>query len=542
MTTCPTQLEYRRLRVPRENRSVLIDPPLHGAGRLADENVRLRNEHGRYDCQGRSLGSLISQARDELIREALSYSAAYRDVERPPEGSSPRIFLAGHQPQLFHPGVWLKNFALGHLASRCGAVAVNLTVDSDTCKQTALKVPSGSATEPQSEQFLFDRPGPSVPYEQRRIEDRETFSDFGHRVAERIAPLVPEPLIADYWPLVQRRAEATNNLGACLAQARHQLEGQWGSQTLELPQSRICRGESFCWFAAHLMAQATRLRRVYNEAVAEYRRVHRIRSHAHPVPDLERDGDWVEVPLWVYSNDDPRRRRLFVRRVGTSMRLSDREELEIDLPLSPDGDATRAVQQLVDIADRGVKIRSRALITTLWARLALGDLFLHGIGGAKYDQVTDLLVRRFFGLVPPRFVVLSATLHLPIKGTPPAGSPQQSPIEEARSIGQQLRQLDYHPESHINGQDTTSAGLIAEKRRWVETSQTPQNARTRCRAIRRVNASLQPWVASRREDLLRGQVEAVEAMRVEEILAWREYGFCLHPEQALRAFFSTIFS
>ena len=62
----------------------------------------------------------------------------------------------------------------------------------------------------------------------------------------------------------------------------------------------------------------------------------------------------------------------------------------------------------------GVKIRSRALITTLWARLVLGDLFLHGIGGAKYDQVTDLLIERFFGLPAPGIMVMSATLHLPI--------------------------------------------------------------------------------------------------------------------------------
>ena len=60
-------------------------------------------------------------------------------------------------------------------------------------------------------------------------------------------------------------------------------------------------------------------------------------------------------------------------------------------------------------ARQGVKIRSRALVTTLWARLALSDLFLHGIGGAKYDQVTDRLIESFFDLAPPAIMVLSAT-------------------------------------------------------------------------------------------------------------------------------------
>ena len=53
-----------------------------------------------------------------------------------------------------------------------------------------------------------------------------------------------------------------------------------------------------------------------------------------------------------------------------------------------------------------------ALVTTLFARLVLSDLFIHGIGGAKYDQLTDELIRSFFGLAPPDYLVISATLHL----------------------------------------------------------------------------------------------------------------------------------
>ena len=49
------------------------------------------------------------------------------------------------------------------------------------------------------------------------------------------------------------------------------------------------------------------------------------------------------------------------------------------------------------LAGAGCKVRSRALTTTLFARLLLADLFLHGIGGGKYDELTDELMRRFFG-------------------------------------------------------------------------------------------------------------------------------------------------
>ena len=42
----------------------------------------------------------------------------------------------------------------------------------------------------------------------------------------------------------------------------------------------------------------------------------------------------------------------------------------------------------------------------------LSDLFIHGIGGAKYDELTDQIICRFFGFEPPGFVALSATQRL----------------------------------------------------------------------------------------------------------------------------------
>ena len=49
-----------------------------------------------------------------------------------PDASADSLLLAGHQPELFHPGVWVKNFALNGLARRHGATPLNLVVDNDT--------------------------------------------------------------------------------------------------------------------------------------------------------------------------------------------------------------------------------------------------------------------------------------------------------------------------------------------------------------------------------------------------------------------------
>ena len=57
----------------------------------------------------------------------------------------------------------------------------------------------------------------------------------------------------------------------------------------------------------------------------------------------------------------------------------------------------RQVERLRELGRQGVKIRSRALITTLWARLALGELSLESAAAAGQVQVrgSPFAVARF---------------------------------------------------------------------------------------------------------------------------------------------------
>src|SRR5262249_56991840 len=83
------------------------------------------------------------------------------------------------------------------------------------------------------------------------------------------------------------------------------------------------------------------------------------------------------------------------------------------LPRAEDSQAKNMVNAFCELGRAGFKVRSRALTNTLFARLFLADLFIHGIGGAKYDELTDEIIRRFYGFAPPAYMVLSATLRLP---------------------------------------------------------------------------------------------------------------------------------
>src|SRR4029079_261554 len=131
-------------------------------------------------------------------------------------------------------------------------------------------------------------------------------------------------------------------------------------------------------FAAHLLVQLPRLWEIYNAALNEYRHINRIRSGTHPVPGLQRDDEWWESPFLMWTNENPRRRRPFVRRQQDLLVISDREGVRLTLDISADESADKAVEQLYDAEKRGIKLRPLALITTMYARLVLSDLFIHG--------------------------------------------------------------------------------------------------------------------------------------------------------------------
>ncbi|MEX2317982.1 MAG: hypothetical protein WD669_12565 [Pirellulales bacterium] len=520
---------FRRYRAPQEDGQVLVDPP---ASELPEVVARNRQRLGGlcYDLNGRCLSELSAEARRRLIVQSLSYTRQYREVPASIAGSQlPPIILSGHQPQMFHPGVWYKNFVLGSLARQVRGIGIHFLIDSDLCRSVSIRVPSGTPHEPRVETIAYDLPAGEIPYEERAIRDRATFESFADRVATTIQPLVKDPLVKTLWPLAIQQSRRHSNLGLSLAQGRHLVEADMQNDSLELPQSAVCQMPEFSWFIAHLLAHLPTFRDAYNGALAAYRRAHRTRNRAQPVPDLAKAGDWLEAPLWMWSSDDPLRRPLFARQRAGQVEISDRSRRTIQLDLSADGDAAAATNQLLELAAEGIKIRTRALATTLFARLVLGDLFLHGIGGAKYDQVTNLMAREFYGFDLPEFATVSATLRLPI----------DRPHDRAAfpsTRQSQLRELRFHPERFVANDISLSeddkskvAEIIAAKQRWIGTAKTPQNARERHSAINAANNALQPYVDRRRRRLEQQHAEHEDERRAAAILDSREYSYCLYP-------------
>jgi len=528
----------------------LILPSLDQAAALVREN-RNRQAGETVEVCGRPLAHWRRSARAEMLRDAARYTAVYRGVSfadgLQDSSDDVTIVMSGHQPTLFHPGVWFKNFAIHSIARRLGgcatdssrpgrAVAINLVIDNDVASGSSIRVPIWDASTGQLGRgsVAYDIAGGGVPFEQNRIRDRTTFDAFADHVRTAIAPLVSDPLVTRLWPHAIRAANRCENVSCALAQARHALEGEIGLQTLELPLSVLCRGESFAAFTLTLVGDAERFRAIYNRSANEYRTANRIRSSAHPVPNLGADGDWIEVPFWIYSDDSPQRRGGWTRVRGDRLEISDRRKVTATVSL-PIGEHTPG--ELASQFGPRFKLRPRALATTMYARLVLSDLFIHGIGGAKYDELGDEITRRFFRVRPPELMVVSATVRLPIAQSaraqiegdfdPPtiAGMRLPSTVAEVRAT---VRRTHFAPETFAGVAELPDR--LCQAKRVLIANPPPPNAKGDWhRELTAINRRL----SSDLEPLRRTLVERLPEVRQREtartILASREHSFCLFP-------------
>ncbi len=168
-------------------------------------------------------------------------------------------------------------------------------------------------------------------------------------------------------------------------------------------------------------------------------------------------------------------------------------------------------------------------MTTVFSRFLLGDLFVHGIGGAKYDELGDEISRRYFGIEPPGFLTCSLTLWLDLPRDKAAAG------EEA-NIERRLRNLQFHPDQELTEPYSEEVrNLIRAKQSLIAGPLTSRRERrARCLSIRRCNQALQPWVREPRSDLLARRARLRDRLRSDRAARNREYSLLLHPVGRLK--------
>lgn len=543
MTENQGQIVYRSLHAPKENGAALVEPAIEAFAAQVS-----------HFYQNQPAGSRVCwTAKDFVENKLIARHELFKLIGLEPDAIDQPIVLVGHQPQLFHPGVWMKNFVAARVALLAqgfqgkSGIAVNLVVDNDVMKSASIIVPTHES-DGATAQVAFDSPNDEAPYEERRLENEGIAETFANRVAaamslQKAMPLQKEASLLDsFWREVLANSPYDKGWGALFSQARSAVEKHWGRSLFDVSVSRIANTHAFARLALELMRDAQAFAEIYNAALAEYRQVHGLRSRSHPAPDLEIVSEQeVEIPFWLWTKASPRRKRTFVRRRGSTFCVTDREGLEWAGDLEEGNELeTRLLAQVLSPSDSParLKLRPKGLITTLFARAFLCDGFVHGIGGYKYDQVTEAIAARWgLGTLAP-MQCATMTLRLPLL---------MDVISEAqvRSSKRKLRELVYHPEKFLAEakldakEQSRAKELVAQKRQWLDRRR-PHELRERHQAITSINAELAAMLSEVRT---LSEIESKEiSARFAAQQPWlsREFAAVLFPEEMLQCEFARV--
>lgn len=352
-----------------------------------------------------AMRTLREQARAETVDAAERFSARIGSAGAGPWSGGP-IVMTGHQPELYHPGVWVKNFLVDRLASEDAILGLDLVVDTDACDSVTLRVPRLGPNAGVSEIPLAEGSG-GAAYAQLPVPAAVERDAFRTRGLDALSVL-PAPALKRHFgafcDCIDRAADRSGDLGMLMTAARRCYEAPAETAYLEVQASAQCRLPSYRTFAGWLLADAPRVRDVVNAALMEYRTRTGTRSAAQPFPDLAEVDGAVEAPFWLLR--DGRREAV---RVDADGALRAGGEALCSLGAT----AESAAQALTE---HDLLLAPRALTLTLFQRLFVADLFIHGTGGGRYDQVTDAVIRAYYGVEPPPFAIASMTLLLPLGG------------------------------------------------------------------------------------------------------------------------------
>jgi len=197
--------------------------------------------------------------------------------------------------------------------------------------------------------------------------------------------------VADLITLLQAKLNAACNL-----------------ELIYLPVSLMSQSNSFANFVCSVIYDAGRFVSVYNKAIKNKRETDNLKSN-QTIRPLKTDylNNIIELPFWFVWQTG-KRASLNVSINDKDMRIGTAEKIIGTIDSSSD-----KKQQFIEILSKNkCVIRPKAVTLTLFARLYLADLFVHGTGAGNYEYITDHLIEGYYKISNVNFGIATATMTL----------------------------------------------------------------------------------------------------------------------------------
>ncbi len=513
--------------IPRQHGQLLIEPNLTSI-------LKFLNHSPAAAAHAENASSFWARLRLVARRELLN---CLGERQPAPERLLRPWIVTGHQVEFYHAGVWAKVLLADELARSTGGVAIDILVDHDTVDHLGFATPeqaTDAPTRPWKKVWHTWAPASAVAADGLPTPTAEVVGSWQAEIFSSMsANQEPESAVLKLF-FQALRENSCRQYAPWMGESRGAVERAFGLEVHHVYSGGICGGAAWLAFVLQWVKHAEQWVPIYNAAIEGYRKRHKIRANGRPMPPLVISSAGLELPFWGYRPGLPRE-RLMLRWAGGRHLLVG--ETPIFLPPAAGGDEFSAAEALSAVLrDNHVCLRPRALTLTLFVRSFISDLFIHGIGGAMYDEMTDQIAAAI-GMPIGSFVCCSAGWLLPVGQRAPRAS------EPLSALLWQRHHLRHNPQL-IPGvaADPALTALLSEREQLVRDLRAPRRKYDAAGRRQRHELFVRLGEINRQCVMASGALVAMDKriaesrqqMADEMALTDREYFFALHPWASLK--------
>lgn len=287
------------------------------------------------------------------------------------------IIANGHQPEFQHPGILFKDLLIHKIAGLTNGLPLHIVVDTDQFEMTYSypeRLEKGFA----HLKTLHLKDAANRIYSQSILSEgdkKELIEIFQSQIEE--APFFISPSIqTELAKILNHKIELLKTKEYLYEVNEIIRDEYYKSRSLHIYKinvSELVKLPAFRLLVEKIREHLDDFMQVYNSSLTEYRKEHKIKNHAQPIPNLVAG----EMPFWIL---DP------VTKKRNVMRVEDSVDNACILP--------------------------KAVTLTMFMRLFITDFFIHGKGGGRYEEVSEHIIKEFFKIEAAPYEVASATMNL----------------------------------------------------------------------------------------------------------------------------------
>ena len=543
-------MKIKSFTIPKKDKERFVEPAYEDIPGLINLNKE-RFQSYDFNINGIPFSQFREQVRSDTLKKAGEYSekflslcsnlniAGTENFSCIKDSYSPEkdIIQTGHSPAITHPGVLIKHSLVNSIAKKVNGIGINMVVDNDAGNDNCLNIPDINDLDSSVEKMEYHPGLRNLAFEEIRYADSTQLPAFKENVLKSLHNPDMLKTLEDFMNVVIKLSGETLQFSDLFTFARHAFATRFGIRNLEVPVSLISETDPFLNFFLHITANVKCFVDIYNSKLREYRKLKKISSKANPLPDLMEKGFVIEMPFWIW--EEGKQRKSLYASVSNGSRISilcENKMIEhFDFgEMNRSTNNLKNLERLKALISKGIKIRPKAIANTMYSRMFFSDLFIHGIGGAKYDLITDEIIREFFGVEPPEYATISATLYLPYK-------PFDVSDEDINKMKHAVKDMGYNPDRYASRGIMEDAGMISlinEKKDLISrgASDSKEKHLTFDR-IKQLNSLMKDKISPLIKKSENEIADLEKKLSYNSIVTNRNYPFCLYPEAMLRELF-----